>query len=112
MSNAQSWAETLAPIQARDKENVMQSTFGHLAPLKNTSYKGVILFTKSAYRSGTIDLIDTKFNDLDDSPWLYDFIHEHLYTFSDLEYGAVYQLTCTFRNYRLYGKPKLIYKLN
>lgn len=111
MSNAQTWAETFAPIDAANREKVMQNTWGHLAPLKNTSYKGVILFTKSAYRSGTIDLIDTQFNNLEDSPWLYDFLCKHLYAFSDLEYGAVYRIDCTFRNYRLYGNPKLIYKI-
>jgi hypothetical protein len=112
MSNAQIWAETFAPIDAHNREVINQQTWGHLAPLKNTSYKGIVLFTKSAYRSGTIDLLDTKFNDLEDSPWLYDFLHEHLYTLPDIEYGAVYQLNCTFRNYRIYGKPKLIYKIN
>lgn len=112
MSNAQTWADAIAPIQARDKENVMQATFGHLAPIKNISYKGVILFTKSAYCSGTIYLIDSKFSELSDSPWLYDFIHEQLYKFATLEEGAVYQLNCTFRNYRIYGKPILLHKLN
>lgn len=112
MSNAQTMAETFAPIMATYKENITQATFGHLAPVKNTSYKGTILFTKSAYSSGSIYLIDSKFARLDDSPWLYDFIHEHLYKLTDLEEGAVYQFNCTFRNYRLYGKPKLIHKIN
>lgn len=112
MSNAQSWAEMFAPIDAANRERVMQSTWGHLAPLKNTSYKGVILFTATAYNSGTIVLIDSEFDNLEDSPWLYDFIHEHLNKLHNLDRGAIYQLNCTFRNYRLYGKPKLIYKLN
>lgn len=112
MSNAQTWAETFAPIEAKDRERVMQATWGHLAPAKNTSYKGVILFTRSTYNSGTITLIDAKFEGLDDSPWLYDFIHEWFYSCPNIDEGAVYQFNGTLRNYRLYGKPKMIHKLN
>lgn len=112
MSNAQSWAETFAPIDAANREKINQATWGHLAPVKNTSYKGQILFTSTAYNSGTIILIDSSFENLDDSPWLYDFIHEWLNKCQNIEHGAVYQLNCTFRNYRLYGNPKLIHKIN
>lgn len=112
MSNAQSWAETFAPIAAKYREDVMQATWGHLAPMKNTSYKGVVLFTSTAYNSGRIVLIDSNFENLDDSPWFYDFLYEWLNKCPNIERGGIYQVNCTFRNYRMYGTPKLLHKLN
>jgi hypothetical protein len=104
MSNAQTMAAAFAPIDAANREAVSQSTWGHLAPEKNVTYRGGILFCKSEYNSGTITLIASKF-ELDSSPWFYDAIYEFLYSFENLEAGAVYKLNATFRNYRWWGTP-------
>ncbi len=111
MSNAQTWAETFAPIEAHNREAVNRDTWGHLAPIKNTTYRGTVLFCKSEYNSGSITLIGTKFDDLDSSPWFYDSVHELLNSFEELEYGTVYEIKATFRNYRWWGKPKKVYSI-
>ena len=110
MSNAQSWAETFAPIQARNFEIVRQDTWGHLAPKKNKSYKGTILFAISGFGGCSKNpvLIDYDFKELDSSPWLYDAVKDLLFDRSEeLETGKVYKWDTTFRNYHFYGSPKL-----
>jgi hypothetical protein len=111
MSNAQSWAETFAPIEARDRQRVLSDTWGYLAPEKNTTYKGQILFCKSEYKSGSISLISSKFDGLDSSPWFYDSIYEYLNSLDYLEYGEVYKIDATLRNYRWWGNAIKVYSL-
>lgn len=111
MSNAQSWAETFAPIESHNRQVVLANTWGHLAPKKNTTYKGQILFCKSEYDSGSITLIATKFNSLDSSPWFYDAVYDYLNSLETLEYGQVYKIDATFRNYRWWGKAIKVYSL-
>lgn len=110
MSTAQTWAETFAPIEARDRERVLQNTWGHLAPKKNTTYRGEILFCKSEYNSGSITLVSSKMG-IDSSPWFYDSVHEFLYSFDGLEEGYVYKINATWRNYKWWGKPEKVYSL-
>ncbi|MEK6879452.1 MAG: hypothetical protein AABY22_07595 [Nanoarchaeota archaeon] len=110
MSNAQSWADIFAPIEAHNRQVVLQNTWGHLAPQKNTTYRGEILFCKSDYNSGTITLISSKM-DIDSSPWFYDSVHEFLYSFDKLECGQVYKINATWRNYKWWGKPEKVYSL-
>ena len=61
------------------RKQVMQETWGHLAPRKGQSYKGYMVYAHSGY--GDIVLIDSGFENLSDSPWLYenmqDFIAEN-----------------------------------
>lgn len=105
------WAERVfAPIEAHNREALLQNTWRHMAPVKNTTYRGHILFCKSEFNSGSITLIATKFEGLDSSPWFYDAIHEFLHEF-DLEEGTVYTLQATFRNYRWWGKPTKVIQL-
>lgn len=111
MSNAQSWAETFAPIQSHYRNAVLQDTWGHLAPQKNRSYKLSILFMVSEYGNTGNTLIDTKLaDDLKDSPWLYDAINEEINK-HELKDSGVYRIDGTFRNFRFYGKPKKVYTL-
>lgn len=111
MSNSQTWADTFAPIQSHYRDKVNQATFGHLAPEKNVSYKGKILFCHSGYGDTGTALIDSEFENLQDSPWLYDAINEFLGKWEGLEDGCVYKIDCTLRNYRFYGTPKKVYSL-
>lgn len=110
MSNAQTMANVFAPIDAYNREVISQNTWGHLAPIKNKTYKGTILFSKSEYCSGSITLIATKFQELDSSPWFYDSVYDYLRSLP-LQEGTVYTLAATFRNYRWWGTPNKIYSL-
>ncbi len=64
----------------RKKQQVMQDTWGHLAPKKGKTYKGIIIYAYGGY--GDIVLLDATFKNLSDSPWLFeameDYIGEHI----------------------------------
>lgn len=101
------YPKLMAPYEAAQHERISQNTWGHLAPEKNTSYKGTIVFAKSCYQSGSVHIISAEFIGLQDSPWLYEAINEQVNRYELIE-GSVYKLKCTFRNYRFYGTPKLV----
>lgn len=63
-------ADAFAPATANYKAAVIRHVWGHLAANKNRAYRGFIIFANSAY-DGPV-LLDSEFNGLDDSPWLYD----------------------------------------
>lgn len=109
MSNAQSWSEVFAPVEARNRSIVQQDTWGHLAPVKNISYKCRILFSVSGYSTGTT-LIDSSFEGLEDSPWLYEAMNEMIQSDQDREYG-VYLFEGNFKNYKWKGDTKLLYSI-
>jgi hypothetical protein len=111
MSNSQSWGEVFAPIQAHNRQAVLAKTWGHLAPKKNVSYKGKILFCVSGYGYTGTAIIDYNFENLEDSPWLYDAMNDYINKWEGMEDGCVYILNVTFRNFRFYGQPKKVYSL-
>lgn len=112
MSNAESWAATFAPIAQHNQQNVFKQTWGHLAPEKNKTYKCKVLFTIGAYQSGTRSLVDTWFeSDLDSSPWLYDALYEMINSLDYISKEGVYLIDGSFRNFRWYGKAKIIFSL-
>jgi hypothetical protein len=59
---------------ARREAEVMQETWGHLAPNPNREYTGSVLFTHGAY--GDLTAISVDFDGLDDSPWFYEHLHD------------------------------------
>ncbi len=111
MSNCESWAQTLAPILAHQRQIALRETWGHLAPAKNVSYKYKMIFTVSEYDSGTIDIIQFRSEDdnLPDSPWLYDSMHAYVRSLVEHKTPCgVYLLEGTFRNFRWWGRPKFL----
>lgn len=101
--------EAFAPIEAHYRNEVYKSTWGHLAAVKNKKYKGYILFTVSAFESGTIQLINYDFKDLDASPWMYDSVYDFIYSLK-LDRGAVYKFDGTVRNYMFQGSISTVIK--
>jgi hypothetical protein len=109
------YADIVAHANASYRDAVMQDTWGHLAPQKNISYKGVLLIARSAFGGGGMILLDQYFEkDLESSPWLYQTIQEFIGRLrEDIEEGVVYTIAITLRNYRIYHKkPILIYRLS
>lgn len=106
------WAEeAFRPYAEVQKQNVLADTWGRLAPEKNKSYKGEILFCKSEYSDVGYALIASNFEGLNSSPWLYDFLNDFIYESTKADHwpdGKVYKIKGTFRNYRMYGKPQII----
>jgi hypothetical protein len=94
-------------ISLMNYESITQETFGHLAPHKNTTYKGEIIVAVSTYDSCNPVILDMTWNMLEDSPWIYDAVKEYLWKLDEsFESGKVYKIKATFRNYRFWGKPK------
>ena len=86
---------------------VTQQTFGHLAPKKNTTYKGEILVAVSVYDSCNPVILNMTWDNLEDSPWIYDAVNDYIWKLDEFfEGGKVYKIKATFRNYRFWGKPK------
>lgn len=106
------------PPPTRHNDNgyasIFNNTWGHLAPEKNISYKGVVRFTMTDHSQYGCQPIILQY----DFPNLQGpYIHDELFnTVCDwetghLEKGAVYERILTFRNYRFYfGKIKIIAK--
>jgi len=95
--------------------NAYNDTWGHLAPLKNISYKGIVRFvyTEHSHYGCQAIIISYDFENLY-GPYL----HNLLFDPDTIEKGVdkkeiiesgVYEMKMTFRNYRFYyGKPRLI----
>ena len=58
------------------RKQVMKETWGHLAPKKGQSYKGYIIYAYGGY--GDIVLLDAEFENLSDSPWLYEAMQDFI----------------------------------
>lgn len=96
-----------APVLLANKQAVHKATWGHLAPAKNRTYRGYIVFSISAY--GDMTMIDAEFKNLPDSPWIYDAMYEFVFEDRDLIHGAVYRFDGTFRNYKFDGTRTVLY---
>lgn len=81
------------------------NTWGHMAPEKNTSYKGLIRFTltdHSQYGCQPIIML-YEFENLY-GPYIHDFLFDKICDIDTTDFvkGAVYEMALTFRNYRFY----------
>lgn len=60
----------------RKKQQVMQETWGHLAPKKGKTYKGYMIWAYGGW--GEIVLLAAAFKNLNDSPWLFEAMQEYI----------------------------------
>lgn len=104
------WIDAMAPAIAAHKERVMQATWGHLAPKRNKTYQGRIVWAVGCYGKDHTPLV-CEFDDLDDSPWFYDAMTEFLWA-QECESGCVYEFIGTFRNFNFKGKVRTIFNAN
>jgi len=102
--SAQTMADVFAPVEARNYEIVCQNTWGHLAPRRNKTYRGSLVFAVGAFGNDPLNptLLTMDFGDLDSSPWLFDAMEEFARAQKG-EPGAVYRFDGTFRNYQFKG---------
>lgn len=49
------WIDAFAPAEEAYREAVMRDTWGHLAPEKNKSYPGRLVFSFGVYKSGDLN---------------------------------------------------------
>lgn len=120
------FAEAFAPAEARYREVVMQATWGHLAPKKNKTYKGRVVYAMGCFDHGHCNptVLVSDFGDLADSPWFYnalgDFLDEISWKPEDRfppqkghgQVGCVYEWVGTFRNYKFTGTVRLLIDTN
>lgn len=95
-------------------KNVLQNTWGHLAPKKNVKYKARIVIACDAWEETTIFLAEFKDKngeELDESPWLRDIIGLFLNKFGtevEVKWGCIYEWNGFLRNNKLNGSIKMI----
>jgi len=113
MSNAASWAEVFAPIEAHNRNVVMSQTWGHLYPEPRKKYYGFIIFTFTEWRE--ITPIKNEFKDLPDSPWFLQDQSDFIGDYNGID-GEVYKFEGYYQkfknqNFRFIGKIKKV-KIN
>lgn len=103
--SAYTMAQAWAPITAAQKEAVYKETWGHLAPKKNFTYQGRIVYAVGCFGSDPLnptviysEFADRKSKELDSSPWFFDALMD-LVGEQENEDGCVYEMVGTFRNY-------------
>lgn len=121
----------MQPALEKYRCDVLEDTWGHLAPKRNIIYRGKITFALGCYDSGHLNptildatLVSRKYGELSDSPWFYDAVNDFLsdsicdHTVWDkeengwkrkLHVGNVYQFEGYFRNYEFVGTIKNVY---
>lgn len=103
--SAQTIAEAFAPAESRYKAAVMADTWEHLAPKKNKTYSGFIVFAVGCFGDDPLNPIalQCEFKGLGSSPWFFDTMSEFLSEQKTAE-GCVYRFDGVFRNYEFVGK--------
>jgi len=99
-----SFASACRSWQAANVEAVYAATWGHLAPTKNKTYRGHIVWALGCLGSDDLNptIMELEMGDLDSSPWLFknmtDFLASH-----SREGGALFRFDGSFRNYKWKG---------
>lgn len=101
----------VAPLIENDtRELVMKATWGHLAPEKNKTYRGKVIWALGCgynYSDLNPTVLLCDFEELPDSPWFYDALIDFLQELVERGTG-VWQWEGTFRNYSWCGKLSVI----
>lgn len=103
------WTDAFAPAENLYRQKVMEETWGHLAPKKNKTYKGRIVFATGIFGNDNLNptALLCEFKGLDSSPWFYDCMAEFL-SENHGEPGGVYLFEGNFKNYVFEGEIKTI----
>jgi len=106
--------DAFAPIYAQYRADIQRATWGHLAPTKNKTYSGYIVWALDLYDSGYLNpkVLACEMRDLPDSPWFYSAMIEFLQSLTEQNdnrkqeeetAGKVYRWDGTFKNYKWKG---------
>ncbi len=96
-------------IEAHYAAELQKHTFGHLAPKKNKTYKGHVVWALGCFGDDDLNptAIEAEFEGLSSSPWFYscliDFMANH-----SREAGSVFRFDGTFRNFEFNGKIRRV----
>jgi len=104
--SSQTISDAFAPEEARFKAQIMDMTWGHLAPKRNKLYRGHIVFAVGCFGDGSLNpvALSCEFKGLDSSPWFFDAMSEFIsqYGGEDNE-GGVFRFEGAFKNYEFTG---------
>ncbi len=108
-------ADAFAPVEARYRAQVMQETWGHLAPRKHKTYRGSIVFAIGCYGSDYLNPTVLS-SDFPDSPWMYESIMDFLGDGQHADkqrftVGTVHRFNGSFRNYEWSGTFQQLLRL-
>ena len=85
----------------RKYQEVMQDTWGHLAPEPGTKYEGYLTFAHSDYSSQGSIIIEARFEGLDDSPWFFQDLNDYIADKTkDEKGGAVFRFDGTYKRFK------------
>lgn len=105
--SAQTIREAYAPIEAEYHAQIQRETFGHLAPKKNKTYSGVLIFAVGCFGNDHLNptALECEFEGLSSSPWFFDSVDDFMRNHKG-EVGCVYRFEGNFRNYVFRGQIK------
>lgn len=119
--------EHVAPsIEAMNREIVLKQTFGHLAPKKNTTYRGHVVWSLGVFGSEYLNptVLECELGELQSSPWFFDALMDFLgkihdnkpngefwsvHERRDATEGRIFRWDGTFRNYTFCGKVRELF---
>jgi hypothetical protein len=106
-------SDVFAGIEAVYKAKVMGDTWGHLAPKKNTTYRGRIVCAVGCFGNDHLNPtpLICEFNNLESSPWFFNAMGDFIGS-QKFESGCVYEFKGTFRNYVFKGTIALVKNFN
>lgn len=109
--------EAFYESDSRYAEQIRQAIWGHLAPEKNRTYRGRIVYAIGVFSSDSSNPLPIvcDFEDLDSSPWFYAALQDWLQSGAradDKDVGKVFEWTGTFRNYKFRGRRRLLLNAN
>jgi len=76
--SAQTFMEAFAPAEAVYKAQVMENTWGHLAPKKDVTYRGRIVYAVGCFGNDPLNPtpLVCEFKNLDSSPWFFNAMND------------------------------------
>lgn len=101
------WTDVFAPVESRYRSEIAKETWGHLAPEKNRTYRGHIIFAIGCFGSDELNptALECEFGKLESSPWFFDSLMGFMQSFKT-EIGSVYRWDGSVRNYTFKGVLK------
>jgi len=112
-----SFANAFAASEIDYRAKLLKQTWGNLAPKRDKTYKGHILFAVGCFGDDPLNptILESEFRGLDSSPWFFDALSEFLSADQHcaagrcrFRAGCVYRFDGTFRNYIFKGSLRVV----
>jgi hypothetical protein len=110
--SSQTISQTFAEVEWRYRCAMVEATWGHLAPIKNATYEGKLIWAVGCFAQDELNptVLVSDFINLDDSPWCYQATLEFVRQYPGNESGCVYEFNGIFRNYEFIGSVTCLHR--